>query len=152
MTIDAILELMDELIDKSVAVPFSNKKCLVEGEKMREYIDEIRYGLPNEIKTAKEMVLDRTQIISEAKAEAEKIIKRAEERAKLLTSNDEIVKQAKERATEILSNAQTKERGIRNAMNDRMEEMLGEAEDILGKNIADIRQIRTAIRSSGKKK
>lgn len=151
MTIDEILELMDELIDKAVAVPFSNRKCLVETDKLREYIDEIRYNLPKEIKNAKEMVLDRSQIINEAKKESENIIKRAEERAKLIISEDEIMKQAKEKACEILHNAQTKEKDIRIAMNERMEEMLGQTEEILSKNLDDIRKTRAAIRSSKKK-
>lgn len=47
MTVDEILELMDELLDKAVAFPFSSKKSLIEVDKMREYIDEIRYNLPS---------------------------------------------------------------------------------------------------------
>ena len=61
MTIDEILDLMDELPDKSVAIPFSNKKCAVDIDKLREYIDEIRYNMPNEISNAKQMVYDRSQ-------------------------------------------------------------------------------------------
>jgi len=152
MTIDEILELMDEMMDKSVAVPFSNKKSLIEIEKMREYIDEIRYNMPTEIKKAKEMVFDRTKIITDAKQEAENIIKRAEERAKLLISSDEILKQSREKANELLSNAQKKERDIRIAMNEKMEEMLSQTEEILTKNVMDIRNTRAAIRNSGKKK
>lgn len=152
MTIDEILELMDDLLDKSVTVPFSNKKCLVDTEKMREYIDGIRYNLPTEIKKAKEMVYDRTQIISDAKQEAETILKRAEERAKILVASEEIVKQAKERANEIITSAQTMDREIRVAMNDRMDEMLNQTETILCKNVNDIKQMRVAIRSTTKKK
>jgi len=151
MTIEEILELMDEVLDKSVAVPFSNKKCLVEIEKLREYVDEIRYNMPREIRNAKEMVSDRTQIINEAKQEAENIIKRAEERAKLIVSNDEVVKQAKEKAAEILHNAHTKEREIRKAMNERMEDMLSQVETTLSKDLENIKQIKTAIRASAKK-
>lgn len=151
MTIDEILELMDEMLDKSVAVPFSNKKCLVEVEKMREYIDEIRYNMPNEIKNAKQMVFDRSQIITDAKKEAEKIVKRAEERAKLLVNNDEIVKQAKEKANDIIANAQSKEKDIKIAINERIDEMLNKSEEILSKNIADIKQMRNAISATKKK-
>ncbi len=152
MTIDEILELMDELLDKAVAVPFSKNKCLVEVDKLREYIDEIRYNLPSEIKNAKGMVSDRAKILSDAKEDAEKIVKRAEERAKLLVSNHEIMKQAKEKADEMLMNAQTKERDIRIAMNEKMEEMLSQTEEILTKNINDIKNTRAAIRSTAKAK
>lgn len=150
MTIDEILELMDDLLDKSVAVPFSNKKCLVEIDKLREYIDEIRYNMPTEIKRAKEMVSDRSEIIKEAKLEAEKTIKKAEERAKNLIANDDIIKQAQQKADEILTNATAKEKTIRLAMNDRMEEMLSQTEEILKKNLNDIKETRNAIRNTGK--
>lgn len=70
MTIDEILEMMDELLDKAVTVPFSNKKSMVDTDKLREYIDNIRYNLPSEIRKAKEMVADRSEIISEANAKA----------------------------------------------------------------------------------
>ena len=152
MTIDEILELMDELLDKAVAVPFSKNKCLVEVEKLREYFDEIRYNLPTEIKNAKGMVSDRAKILSDAKEDAEKIIKRAEERAKLLVSNNEVLKQAKEKADEMLLNAQKREKDIRIAMNEKMEEMLSQTEEILTKNINDIKNTRAAIRSTAKVK
>ena len=86
MTIDEILEMMDDLLDKSVTVPFSNKKCMVDADKLREYIDNIRYSLPTEIKRAKQMVADRTDIISDANVQAAQIIKNAEERATVLVS------------------------------------------------------------------
>ncbi len=152
MTIDEILILMDEVLDKAPAIPFSNKKCAVDIDKLREYIDEIRDNMPNEISNAKQMVYDRSQIINEARKEAEIIIKRAEERAKLIVNNDEIVRLAKEKAGDIILNAQNKDRDIRMAMNERMDGMLNETEEILIKNINDIRQIRNAIRETAKKK
>ncbi|MFA5658518.1 MAG: ATPase [Oscillospiraceae bacterium] len=152
MTIDEILDMMDELLDKAVSVPFTQKKSLVEVEKLREYIDGIRYNMPTEIKRAKEMVFDRTQIIEEAKKESDRIIKRAEERAKLLVNEEEIVKAASIKANELLTNAQTKEREIRCAMCEKMDEMLNETECMLNKNLTDIKQTRVLIHSTGKKK
>lgn len=52
MTVEEILELMDELLDKSSSVPFSQKK-MIDVEQMREYIDSIRLNLPGEIKRAR---------------------------------------------------------------------------------------------------
>lgn len=152
MTIDEVLELMDDLLDKAAVVPFSSKKCMIEVEKMRDYIDQIRYNMPNEIDNAKKMVGDRTQIINEARKEAESIIKRAEERAKLMVSETEIVKLAKDRANEILLNAESKDRDIRIAMTERMDEMLNQTEAILTQNTNDIKQLRSAIRTTSKRK
>ncbi len=152
MTIDEILENMDDLLDRAVNVPFSGKKSMVDVDKMREYIDAIRYNMPTEIMQAKEMVTDRSQILTDGKKEAEATIKRAEDRSKLLVSQQEIVKKAKEKATEIITNAQNMERDIKKAMAEKMDEMLDETELILNKNIADIRQTRTALKSISKKR
>ncbi len=151
MTIDEILDLMDEVLDKAVSVPFSNKKSLIDTELMREHIDSIRYNLPKEIKQAKEMVYDRTQIITDGKKEADLIIKRAEERAKVLVSQEEIVKQAKEKSNEITQMAQTMDREIRSAMCEKMDFMLDETESMLNKNLTDIKQTRNALKQVTKK-
>lgn len=152
MTIDEILEYMDELLDKAVSVPFSNKKSLIDTDKMREYIDSIRYNLPTEIKQAKEMVYDRSQIIADGKKEADAIIKRAEERAKAMISQEQIVKQAKDKAAEIIANAQAMDKQIRTAMFEKINEMLDDTENMLNKNIEDIKQTRTALKTTAKKK
>lgn len=151
MTIDDILELMEDTLDKAASVPFSSKKVMVDEAQMREYIDNIRLNLPTEIKKAKEMVGDRTQIISEANQKAESIVKRAEERAKIIVSNEEIVKQARERANEITANANAMEAQIRAAMTAKMDAVLDETEKILNQNISDIRKTRIAIKEAGKK-
>lgn len=152
MTIDEVLELMDALLDKAAVVPFSSKKCMIEADKMRDYIDQIRFNMPNEIDNAKKMVCDRTEIINQAKKEAENIIKRAEERAKLMISEAEVVKLAKERANDILLNAESKEKDIRIAMTERMDEMLNQTEAILTQNVNDIKQLRSAIRTTTRRK
>lgn len=148
MTIDEILEMMDDLLDKSVTVPFSNKKCMVDSEKLREYIDNIRYNLPTEIKRAKEMVADRSEIIEDAEHKAEEIIKDAEERAKTLVSEDEIVKRAQESADEITSQAQAMDQSIRHAMTEKLNSTLSEAEKSLTKALNEIKAMHEAVKSA----
>ncbi len=148
MTIDEILEMMDDLLDKSVTVPFSNKKCMVDSEKMREYIDNIRYNLPTEIKRAKEMVADRSEIIEDANAKAEQIIKEAEERAKVLVSEDEIVKRAREAADEITAQAKAMDQSIRNAMTQKLNSTLSEAEKSLTRSLNEIKAMHDAVKAA----
>lgn len=153
MTIDDILEMMDDLIDKSVTVPFSNKKCMIDSEKLREYIDNIRYNLPTEIKRARELEEDRSDILSDASSKAEEIIKQAEERAKVLVSQDEIVKQAKEAADDLTAQAKAMDLSIRNAMTDKLSAILSEAEKALTKSLKEIKAMHDAVKAAadGKK-
>lgn len=151
MTIDEILEMMDEVLDKAVSVPFSNKKSMVDTEQLREYIDNIRYNLPTEIRKAKEMVADRSVIISEANVKAEEIIKKAEERAKVLVSQEEIVKQASAAAEDIASQARMMDANIKMAMVERLDSILSETEKAVTKSLSDIRNMRETIKAAAKK-
>lgn len=147
MKIDEILDLMDELLDKAVTVPFTNKKTLVDTEKLREYIDSIRYNLPADIKNAKELLNDKAIIITEANKKAEVIIKKAEDRAKVLVSNDEIMKQAKEQAAEITNQAYAMDRDIRNAMSEKIDNVLASTEESLTSALNNIKTTRNAVKA-----
>lgn len=151
MTIDEILEMMDELLDKAVTVPFSNKKSMVDTDKLREYIDNIRYNLPSEIRKAKEMVADRSEIIQEANTKAEAIIKKAEERAKILVSQEEIVKQAKAAAADITAQAHAMDLSIKKAMIDKLDSVLAESEKSLVKTMNEVKLMRDTVKAASKK-
>lgn len=151
MTIDEILEMMDELLDKAVTVPFSGKKCMVDTDQLREYIDNIRYNLPTEIKRAKEMVADRSVILTDANAQAEEIIKKAEEKAKILISEEEIVKQAKEAADDLTAQAKAMDISIRRAMVEKLDSILGESERSITKTLNEIKSMREAVKAVSNK-
>lgn len=150
-TIDDILENMDELLDKATAVPFTNKKSLVDVEQMREYIDSIRFNLPTEIRRAKQMVADRSEIIKGANVNAEEIIKKAEARAKVMVSQEEIVKQATVAANEIVSQAKEMDLGIKKAMVEKLDGILAEAESSIAKSLSEIKSMHEAIKQASRK-
>ena len=146
MNIDDALEAMDELLDKSMQVPFANKRGLVDVEALRELIDDIRLNLPTEITQAKNLVNDRKVILSDAKQEADRIIRKAEERAAKLVSQQEITRQATEKANQILMNAQTKYTELCNSTNEYVDSMLTRVEELLTKDIADVKKARSALK------
>lgn len=146
MNIEDALEAMDEILDKSMQVPFSNKKGLVDVEAIRELIDDIRLNMPTEITQAKNLVNDRKVIISDAKQEADRIIRKAEERAAKLVSQQEITRQATEKANQIMMNAQTKYTELCTSTNEYVDSMLTRVEELLTKDVADIKKARTALK------
>lgn len=147
MVIDDILDMMDDLLDNASSVPFSVKKSIIDCDQMRDYINEIRLNLPQEIKQAKLIVRDRQSIINDANKEAETIVRRAEDRAKVIVSNDEITKAAKAKAVEMVNQAQAKSKEIKNAANKYIDDVLVQAEECLQANLADIRKTRQAVKS-----
>ena len=76
MPIEEILDQLDELIDRSWSLPLTGGRCVVDADKVRELLDDVRLNLPTEIRQAQSIVADRTAIVEEAKKEAEAIAKK----------------------------------------------------------------------------
>lgn len=148
MIIDEILDMMDDLLDEAASVPFSAKKSIIDSDKMRNCINDLRLNLPDEIRNAKNIVRDRQEIVGDANKEAEQIVRRAEERAKMIISNDEITKAAKQHGIEILNQAQSKAKEIKNAANKYIDDILLQSEECLQANLADVRKTRQAVRNT----
>ena len=148
MNIDDILEIMDDMLDKAVNVPFSNKKSLIDVEKMRELIDEIRLNLPREVKQARELVNDRKTIINDARNEAAGIVAKAEQRAAALVSQQEIVRLANAKASEINAAAQAQTKELRDMTNKYVDNMLTKVEELLMNDITDIKKARSALKNT----
>jgi len=146
MSIETILDEIDDLLDSALNLPFSNGKCLVDADKVRDLIDEIRVNLPAEIKQAKIIVSDRGEIISDAKKEAEAIVRKAEDRARSLIAQEEILKQAQAKASELISNAHSKSKEVRQAAQDFSDNILRQTEEVINKSLAEVRATRQAIR------
>ena len=120
-----ILDLMDEMLDKAWNMPMSNGKCVINADRMRELIDDIKRHLPQEIKQARLIVQDRTDILSDARKEADQLVKAAEEKARRLVDQNEITKVAKQNAMEMVQNAQAQARSLKKAANEYVDELLG---------------------------
>ena len=146
MNIDDALEAMYEILDKSMVVPFSQKKGMVDVNALRDLLDDIRMNLPTELAQAQKLLNDRKIIISDAKQEADRIIRKAEENAKKLVSQQEITRQANEKATQILTNAQTKYNELCNNTNEYVDSMLTRVEELLSKDLADVKKARTTLK------
>ena len=150
MTIDEILDMMDDMLDRAWNLPLTGGRSVLDAEKLREMIDDIRLNLPGEIKQAKIIVADRAEIISTAKNDAENIVRKAEERARALVAQEEVVKEAQAKATELVSSAQTKAREIRQAAQEFSDNVLRETEEALVKSLSEVKSTRQAIRAAGK--
>lgn len=150
MTIEALLDQIDEMIDKAWGLPLSGGKCLVEADRLRDLLDDIRGNLPSEIRQAKSIVSDRADIITTAKEEAEDIVRKAEERAKALMMQENIVKAAQQKANEMMVQAQQKSREMRKGAQDFAEDVLRRTEEALSKGTAEVHQARQLLRKPAK--
>ena len=144
MNMEEMLEQIDEALDSGIRLP--GKKTVIDVEKIRAMIDELRLNMPTEIKQARGIVADRADIITTAKKEADTIIRNAEERAKAMIANEEITRLAQEKAGEIISAAQTKSREMRKAAQEFVDDLMRRADEGLTENLAEIRKTRASLK------
>jgi len=151
MNIDEVLNMLDEMLDQSWSLPLSGGRCVVDAEKVRDLIDDIRINLPTEIKQAKAIVIDRAEILEAAKQEAEGVVRKAQERAKALINQEDIVKQSQAKASELISQTQLQSREMRVAAQNFSDDILKATEEALHKSLAEVKSTRQALRGKAKK-
>ena len=132
-TIEDLIDEMYDLLDKGWKMPLSAGKMFVDGEEVRQILDEIKEEIPSEVRKAKAIVADRAQILDEAQREAE---------------TDEIVRQAQQKANELIAQAQQKFKEMRKASNDYVDDLMRRADESLSENLAELRKTRQSIKAS----
>ena len=150
MNVEQILDVLDEMVDRAWSLPMTGGRCVLDADKVRDIIDDIRGNMPAEIAHAQKIVADRAEIIAEAKREAENIVRRAEDRAKTLTAQQEVVKQAQQKAQEMVSAAQMKSREMRQMSQEFADKLLRSTEESLTKNLSEVKMTRQALRNTKK--
>lgn len=151
MNVNELLDTIEDTLEESTSMPLSGGKRLVDVEKVRDYLDDIRANLPGELRQAQQIVNDRAQIVDTANAQAQAIVKKAEERARILVSDVEIVKAAQQRAAEITAAAQSESRTLRQTVTDYCDNMLKTTEEAMMENAAQVKNVRANLRQNAKK-
>ena len=113
MEIFTLLETIEEMLEDSKKLPFTNK-AIVDKEQVLDIIKEIRLKLPEELKQAKVIKEEHDRIIAKANEEAEEIVKEAENRIISMIDEHEITKKAYEQKNKIIENANDMAREISN--------------------------------------
>ena len=144
--IDEILDEMDEVLDKAKPFPFAGNKFLVDADRMRELVNDVRLNMPHEIKDERLVAFDRERILNEAKAKAESIISQAEKRAATMVSQDAIVKEAKKKAVELLTKAQNNAKEIKKSANGYVDNLMNNTEKFMSIALQDVKKQKSKIR------
>ena len=141
-----LISMLDEVVRKAAPFPFG-KKSLVDAAEIDEIATEMRLVLPREIQQAQNIVADKNRIISDAKKEAEEIIRKAEQQRNALIDQNSILQEARRRATEEIGAAQKRSALIRNSTQDFTDKMLSRVEELMVKDVNELRILRKTLAS-----
>ena len=145
MEIFTILENIEDILEKSKGVPFSNK-VLVDKEEILEIISELRLKLPEELKQANWIKEERQRILVEAQKEADDIVKEAENRIISMIDEHEITKKAYEKKAEIIETANEMSREISKGTKDYADNLLNGIEVSLQEALKIIQNNRNELK------
>lgn len=151
MKVEMLVDELSQLIDEAWSLPLSGGKTVINAERARELIEEIKTNMPQEIRQAKNIAADRNTILTKAKEEAESIVQKAEERAKAMITQSEIVRQAQQKSQEIIFDANQKATEIKDAANAYLDNLLKKADDELSANLAQLKKTREGLLAVQKK-
>ncbi len=145
MEILGILESLEDVVEKTINIPFTGK-CIIDKEEILEIIKEMRLKLPDDIKQAKWVKEERQRILLEAQKEANNVVKEAENKISSLVDEHEITKKAYEQANEIVANAQKNARDIRLGTREYADSILNKVEEILADTLDVIKVNREELK------
>lgn len=130
MEIFTLLETLEDILEKSRNVPFTNKG-IVDKDEIVEIIQEIRLKLPDELKQAKWIKEERGRILLEAQKEADGVVKEAESRIISMIDEHEITRKAYEQKAQIIETANEMSREISKGTKDYADNLLEKIEAVL---------------------
>ena len=130
MEIFTLLETLEDILEKSKSIPFT-EKAIVDKEEVLEIIKDVRLKLPDELKQAKWIKEERGRILQEAQKEADDIVREAENRIISMIDAHEITRKAYEQKAEIIETANEMSREITKGTKDYADGILENLESAI---------------------
>ncbi len=136
MTSIDILYLVDRLeaiFTNGQRVPFTHK-IMIDDQECYDLLDQIRQVVPEEIRAAKKVTVDRDRITGEAQAEAQRVVQEAEDHRDRILSEEGRLDAAELRSREIVEDAEAESDALRDGANQYALDVL----DALSSRLTDL--------------
>ena len=73
MNVEELLDMLEETLEEGTAVPFAAAKRVVDVDRCRDIVDEVRNNLPDELHDSKKIVDDTFLIVARSERDAKTI-------------------------------------------------------------------------------
>jgi len=123
-------------------------KALVDEQEFLDIVDQLRVAIPEEIRQAKRVNLEKEKVIERAQTEADRILVAAQEQAALMLKDNEIMKTAAELAQAKVDEAEKQAEEIRAGADAYAMDVLIGLENELNRLLAQIRKGRATLEKS----
>lgn len=140
--LEELVNTLYEMVQDARSVPLSSDKCMIERDRVLDLLEEIRAGMPADLKMAKEIVEKRDDIIATANSQAEAVRKKAEDYVRKAVAKSEVVSQANVQAAEIVRQAQEQANQLRTSVTAYCEDKLNTTEACVAATLEEVKKCR----------
>jgi cell division septum initiation protein DivIVA len=138
-----ILHLVDRLEDlfndSRPILPWITHSVLVDEDRMLDLIDQMRVSIPEEVKKAQQILVQRDRILAQAQEESNRILSLAREKSDQMAEKDLITQAAQARADQIVAQARAESEATRRDADEYVLETLTNMEIELERLITQVR-------------
>lgn len=101
MDIMHLIDRLEELFNESRPIPFTHN-VVVDEDRMLDLIDQMRVAIPDEVKRAQQIMVQRDRILAQAQEAANRTVQLARDKSQELVEQDPIAQAAHGRADDIV--------------------------------------------------
>jgi cell division septum initiation protein DivIVA len=143
MDILHLIDRLEELFNQSKPFPLT-RNVMVDEDKMLDIIDQMRIAIPEEVKKAQQLLVQRDRVLAQAQEESNRTVEIARQKADDLVHRDMIVQESQRRAEQIVAQARLDAEATRSDADDYVATTLHHLQDELEKLT---NQVRNGIRT-----
>jgi len=104
MDILHLVDRLEELFNESKPIWFTHS-VIVDEDRMLDLIDQMRVSIPEEIKKAQQIIIQRDRILAQTQEEPSRTLNIAREKADVLIERDPVIQAAQARGEQIIQQA-----------------------------------------------
>ena len=107
MDIINVIDRLDALVNTSRKMPVTNSR-IVDAEKVMEVVEQLRLAIPQDIRSAQEIIEKKDSILNQAQIDARRIKSEAEEEFKIRIDQNDVLLAARRKAEELMDESERK--------------------------------------------
>ena len=146
--VEKLIDMLYDMINDAKNMPLSSDKCVIDRDEALDLLDEIRAGLPAELKRAQDLIQAKEDYVNSAKREVGRMMQQAEYDVKSKVSDSEVLIAARERGHEIIKRAEDRSNEMYRVVNEYTEDALRRTEEAIQAALDEVKQSRVKFRAA----
>ncbi len=146
--VERLIDMLYDMVNDAKGVPLSADKCVIDRDAALDLLDEIRAGLPAELKRAQDLIKAKEDYVTSAKREVGRMMQKAEYDAKSKVSDSEVLAAARERSHEIVQRAEERSNEMYRVVNEYTEDALKRTEEAIQAALDEVKTSRAKFRAA----